>query len=520
MSWPRPCSRLRTLLLAVSLAFILAWSLSQRHQSPILRPHNIITDPTADRHSFSSSSSSFSAAPSDAATANEESHAAASGTHLAGHIKFWSKFQPLLAKYEPKCEPPLRLGNAASVRFEQADPNDRADLLDMYPEDVETMRTAHRGFVEDLRAQSLDLHYLPNTRGLVSTAGGSYLPVLVISLRMLRQTGSELPVEVFLANDDEYEPYICDVVLPSLNARCVVLSHILDAVPKTAEIQKYQFKLFAMLFSSFEEILFLDADAFPLLPPETLFTSEPFRSKHMVTWPDFWATTVSPYYYEIAAQPDPAAQSIRQSSESGELLLSKKTHTKSLLLSTYYNFWGPDFYYPLLSQGAAGEGDKETFVAAALALGEPYYQVTEPICAIGHGTKGGLAGSAMVQFDPTEDYALTQQGEWRVLGTSKAAPPRAFFIHANFPKFNPATVFNKDQSVTPAFADDGSYTRAWTIPEEVIQDFGVDVERRFWKEIVWTACELEHKFDSWKGQKGICKQAKRYWTAMFAGKRS
>ncbi|KNG81851.1 putative alpha-1,2-mannosyltransferase (Mnn2) [Aspergillus nomiae NRRL 13137] len=475
MVLPRPFSRVRTLLLAAALAAFITYS--------FLRWQRIF-------YAEQAQSTATKAAPS-----NEP---AVVLTKPEGHISFWRQFQPLLDTYQPRCEPPLRLEMAPSVRFEQASPAFRPEVLDMLDDHVETMKQAHTG-------------------GLVSTAGGEYLPVLVISLRMLRRTGSELPLEVFLANEDEYETYICDVVLPSLNARCVVLSHVLDAVPKIMDIQKYQFKLFAMMFSSFEEILFLDADAFPLHQPETLFENEPFKSKKMVTWPDFWATTISPYYYEISSQPMPS-NTIRQSSESGEVLLSKKAHMKTLLLSVYYNFWGPEYYYPLLSQGASGEGDKETFVAAALALGESYYQVSEPICAIGHGTEGGLAGSAMVQFDPVEDYALTQKGEWRVHG-SKAPAPRAFFIHANFPKFNPATVFEK-QAVNPAFADDGSYTRAWTIPQEVIGKFSTDVEKHFWKEILWTGCELENKFSSWKGHKGICAGVKKYWNAIYMDKKS
>ncbi|PLB49459.1 putative alpha-1,2-mannosyltransferase [Aspergillus steynii IBT 23096] len=494
MFLPRPLSRVRTLLLALILASILTWSARNWRQQ-------LVSQATVSTDGTSSPSNPQNAVWQD----------------IQGHIRFWRHLQHLLAVNEPKGEPPLRLGSAPSIRFEEANPDDRPEMLDMLPEDVEAMKEAHGVFVEEIKKNPPQLHYAPNTRGLVSTAGGSYLPVLVISLRMLRKTGSELPVEVFLADEEEYEDYICDVVLPSLNARCVVLSHILDAVPKIMEIQKYQFKLFAMLFSSFEEILFLDADAFPLRQPESLFTSEPFKSKNMVTWPDFWASTVSSYYYEIASQPIPE-KAIRQSSESGEVLLSKKTHLKSLLLSTYYNFWGPDLYYALLSQGAAGEGDKETFVAAALALEEPYYQVSEPICAIGHRIEGGMAGSAMVQFDPVEDYALTQKGEWRVHG-SKAPAPRAFFIHANFPKFNPATVF-ENQAVNPAFDESGSYTRAWTIPENVIEEFGTDVERQFWKEILWTACELETKFKSWDGRSGICKGVKKYWNAMFLDPKS
>jgi alpha 1,2-mannosyltransferase len=132
---------------------------------------------------------------------------------------------------------------------------------------------------------------------------------------------------------------------------------------------------------------------------------------------------------------------------------------------------------------------------------------------MGHGTAGGLAGSAMVQFDPTEDHALQsipieppKQG-----GHS----PRPFFIHANFPKFDPATIFEPHE-VNPTFADDGSYTRAWTIPENVIENFGSDVEKNYWREILWTACELEDKFQSWSGRKDICKGVKEYWAAIYA----
>ncbi|KAL3457800.1 mannosyltransferase putative-domain-containing protein [Aspergillus heterothallicus] len=483
----RPLARLRIIILAIGTSFLCIWSLSRYSAS----------SPRLPGYSFHGG-------------VTQE-------LPLDGHIQFWTQLQPLLLATTPRCDPPLRLGNAPTIRVEESDPNNRPEMLDMLPEEVEEMRNTHFKFVDAIKTAAPRLHYIPNTRGIVSTAGGQYLPVLVISLRMLRRTGSELPVEVFLAGDEEYEPYVCDVVLPSLNARCVILSHILDAAPKIVDIAKYQFKLFAMLFCSFEEILFLDADAFPILQPDSLFTNEPFKSSNMVTWPDFWASTVSYYYYEIAAQPAPEPRiRPRQSTESGEVLISKKTHAKTLLLSTYYNIWGPNYYYPLLSQGAAGEGDKETFVAAAIAVNEPYYQVIEGIVAMGHGTAGGLAGSAMVQFDPVEDYALHKSSP--VYSNSRSSAeitPRPFFIHANYPKFDPATVF-ESHDVNPAFADDGSYTRAWTIPQEIIENFGSDIEKHYWREILWTACELEDKFQSWSGKSGICEGVKEYWKAIFA----
>lgn len=475
---PRSFLRVRTLLAALTLAAFLTWAILSQFKTyiPNIPSRAITTDLT----------------PS--------------------HRQFWREFHALLAEYAPDTDPIVEYEKASTEGFNAHNPPPRPDILDVPDEDIITIKEAHAGFINVITDSPPELPYLPGTKGIVSTAGGTYLPVLVISLRMLRRTGSTLPMEVFLSDEEEYEGYICDIVLPSLNARCIVLSRILIAAP--ARIQKYQFKPFAMLFSSFEEILFLDADAFPLEKPEHLFTTEPFLSKGMVTWPDFWASSVSPLFYEIANYP-PSPMDLRQSTESGEVLLSKKSHLRSLLLTTYYNYHGPSHYYPLLSQGAAGEGDKETFIAAATAIRESFHQVSEPICALGHETRGGISGSAMAQFDPVQDFALTSRGIWRVRG-DHAPTPGVFFIHANFPKFNPATIFDLHE-VNPAFTDDGDYTRAWTLPVDVVRGFNskVDVERGFWEEILWTACELEDKFQSWVEYEGICDAMKEYWSVVF-----
>ncbi|OGE48415.1 hypothetical protein PENARI_c029G03230 [Penicillium arizonense] len=480
--------RVRTLLPAFTLAILLTWTLSRWRTAYV--PSNYSTS----AHSFGPISDL-----------------------TALHQRFWREFHTLLENNAPNTTASVtEEEKAQAVGFRYKDAPPRPNYLHVPENDVATMKHAHTRFVGAISHSPPQLSYIPGTKGVVSTAGGSYLPVLVISLRMLRRTGSTLPMEVFLADEDEYEEYICDEVLPSLNARCLVLSRILSVAP--SKIEKYQYKPFAMLFSSFEEILFLDADSFPLEKPEDLFWDEPFRSKKMVTWPDFWASSASPLFYEIIDQVAPP-MGLRQSTESGELLISKKTHTRTLLLCTYYNYWGPSHYYPLLSQGAAGEGDKETFVAAASVMQEHFYQVSESICALGHRTYGGMAGSAMAQFNPIQDFKLTSQGKWRVRG-DEAPAPSVFFIHANVPKFNPATVFDHG-AVNPAFADDGTYTRAWTIPENVVKDFSskVDVERAFWQEMLWTACELEDKFSSWRDYVGICASVKDYWSAVFGDER-
>ena len=431
---------------------------------------------------------------------------------LVAQIDFWRQFHPILLANAPKCPSPSREEDVPlDIAFTGED-RLRLDLLTMTVQDEEVMLQAHHDFVDQIQKEGPRLAYEPGTRGIVCTAGGKYLPVMVISLRMLRKTGSHLPMEVLLANSGEYEPQICEVIFPSLNARCIILSDVLDAVSGTMEISHYQYKMFSILFSSFEEILLLDSDSFPIHDPEVLFNHEPFVSAGLVLWPDFWYMSESPAYFTISSQESPSL-SERAATEAGEILYSKAKHESSILLATYYNMYGPTHYYALLSQGAPGEGDKETYCWAASALGEPHYHVKEPVLAIGqyNTDRKVVEGSAMVQFDPRVDYLNRNPHLLESVEIPKARP---FFVHANYPKFNPATIF-KDEiegARGPTKYANGSYRRVWEAQEQL---FGFDLERSFWEEIKWTACELENKFNSWRWMGGICAETEEYWKAIF-----
>ena len=409
---------------------------------------------------------------------------------------FWKGFQPILHRHNPNCPSPEKDGDAGAIHFDPVEDSPRPDLTVMSEADRKAMEDAHANFVEDLKKAGKDFKpvHTPGKRGLVSTAGATYLPVFVSTLRMLRRAGSTLPVEVYMKDTGEYEKHLCNHILPNLDARCLVLA---DVVGKNV-IEHYQLKIFAVLFSSFEEIVWMDADCFPLGKPEELLESEPFTSTGLVTWPDFWASSVSPLYYKISRQDSPP-MSARQSSEAGVFLVSKKTHLFPLLLAAYYNFYGPSHYFRLLTQGGPGEGDKETFLHAATALGAPFYTVSERVQAIGHQNGDKLSGSAMAQTDPREDHALTTQDKWRVKDPSVAPPPHIFFIHANYPKFNPGdNVFGMGWETTPTIKEDGSDTRAWTAPPETLRRLGYDAEKAYWEEIKWVTCHLENKFKSWE----------------------
>ena len=437
-----------------------------------------------------------------------------SSTHNAlttarAYLEFWRALEFLLESNPPGVDRPKQNGNARSFYYNATEETERQQCLEMSDEEIQKMQNAHTQFVQGIKVNPPKLVYKPGTQGIVSAASGvSYLPLIVQQVRMLRRTGSRLPVEVYLRSNVEYESFVCEKALPSLNARCVILSEILDTIRHPVPVSGFQLKIFALLFSTFEKVLFIDADDMPIHDPEPLFRSEPFISRGYVVWPDFWTTTVSEYYYKISSQKTPNVTS-RATSNGGEILVSKKMHHQSLLLAAYYNYYGPNHYYPLLSQGASGEGDKETFLAAAEALQAPYYATSERVVHIGHLFDGDLVGSAMVQYDVMEDYALTQKGFFRVIDPAVAPQPRPYFVHAYHPKFNPARIYDDRNLI---YHGNGSSRRAWTDMKETIESLNreYDFEMRFWEELKWCSCHLEFMFQDWREEEDICGKATRY----------
>ncbi|KAF2104666.1 nucleotide-diphospho-sugar transferase [Rhizodiscina lignyota] len=328
-------------------------------------------------------------------------------------LEFWANFEEALQDTRPSCivnykEEPIKVEDQQWV-VETLRTEPRPDYITISENDIASTKDAHVRAVKNAQLHASSLDFRPGTRGIATTAGGKYIPVLLVCLRLLRQTGSKLPVEVFLASWSEYDFRTCEQLLPSLNARCRILSDVWSTTPSFETVHTYQFKVFALLYSSFEEVLFLDADAFPLHDPNILFNSEPYKSTGFVTWPDFWANTVHASFYDIASIDPAPPRDLRYTTESGEMLLDKRRHTETLLLATYYNYYGPDCFYRLLSQGASGEGDKETYLHAAMALNTTFWDVKTPVVALGSHLSGEWRGAGMIQHDPMEDYEFEME---------------------------------------------------------------------------------------------------------------
>ena len=426
--------------------------------------------------------------------------------------QIWRALQPMLDGNAPDVKSPDGLNKAISEKYNGGDVDDTLkDALSMPSKDVLRMRDLHQKFVANMTEKLPS--FLPTQgapkRGIVTVAGGYHFPIFFVSLRMLRRTGSTLPVEVFLPSEEDYEKEICEEVLPQYNAKCVTLTSIFDYGDGThkpnKDVVKFQYKIFSILFSSFEEILFLDSDSFPIENPDPLFDSEPFRETGMITWPDVWAISTSPLFYLITSQTPPRV-SERASMESGQLLISKKKHHQTLILASYYNYHGPFFFYDLLCQGGAGKGDKETFHPAALALGLPFYAVSEPVRGVGHAKNNPSQFYifAMIQHDPLQDYERVKHGH-------TVDKPRPFFVHANTPKWNAKNVLDKSPPYMLTKNINMEDSPAYVVPEDAVAEIPY-VEKHLWEETLWVGCELETKFKDFQEKlPGICARLQEYF---------
>ncbi|CEP64414.1 alpha-1,2-mannosyltransferase MNN5 LALA0_S11e03576g [Lachancea lanzarotensis] len=387
------------------------------------------------------------------------------------------------------------------------------------------LQTPHMGFLETIRKSfdyqpeaSIHGDLFPQEEGFVTVGGGRFSLLSYTMIKTMRERGSTLPVEVVIPPQDELgEDHYCNEILPQLNARCVFFSDVLPKkLVKNWEFKRYQIKSVALLISSFKKIVFIDADDFPLKNLDDIFQSQVVKQNGLVLWPDLWRRVTAPVFYRIANVEVDLTRRVRNlgddvsppsryvepkknlnlaeipfhdfegaipdpTSESGQMVIDKVRHLKTLLLALYYNVYGPEWYYSLMSQGTAGEGDKETFASAAHVLGLPYYQVKTKLSFDGY-FKDGFHGVALLQHDCVQDFELHEKAVDRVkadLANYKKYdadydPETEFygklikrddktdidvmFAHASFHKFDPWQLYHEKIYLN----SDGSQFRSFT----------------------------------------------------------
>lgn len=232
-------------------------------------------------------------------------------------------------------------------------------------------------------------------RGIVICGGGCrYFTNAWACIKMLRQFGCELPVELWYLGVREMDAHMISLV-KELGVECI------DAFERRKEapcriLGGWELKCFAILHSAFEEVMLLDADNVPVRNPEYLFDERQYRETGAVFWPDVSWSEGSKVIWRLLGMERPSHAEF----ESGQILVNKRTCWKALNLSLWLNE-NSDFFYRYL------HGDKETFHLAFRKLNQPFVLVATPVQILpGTMCQHDLEGRRLFQHRNTDKWNL------------------------------------------------------------------------------------------------------------------
>ena len=195
---------------------------------------------------------------------------------------------------------------------------------------------------------TLHAHFVKGGRGLVLTAGDEQAPYLLISIKAFRKLGCTLPIEImYLGDSDLGEDYRAD-----LEALAGVITRDLSQMIEDEgwTLRGWAAKPFAILMSSFQEVIFVDADALFFENPETLFDDPGYIETGALFFRDRLMMPESKQRWLQQILPKPISKLVKRSrmwtgesghmQESGVVVVDKWRHFIALLLVTRMN--GPD----------------------------------------------------------------------------------------------------------------------------------------------------------------------------------
>ena len=203
---------------------------------------------------------------------------------------------------------------------------------------------------------SLHAHFKRGGRGIVLTAGDDQAPYLLTSIPIMRELGCNLPVEVmYLGDSDLSEDFRSD--LEALDG--VVTRDIAQMVNDEGwRLAGWAAKPFAILFSSFREVIFIDADSLFFKSPEILFEHTDYKRTGALFFKDRMIMPEQKKRFLQQILPKPISKQVKQSrfwsgdsghqQESGVVVVDKWRHFMAMLMVTRMN--GPD------RDGNSGEG--------------------------------------------------------------------------------------------------------------------------------------------------------------------
>ena len=249
-------------------------------------------------------------------------------------------------------------------------------------------------------------------KGIIISGGGRYLLCALVNVRMLRDHGFDLPVELWMFRNERL-PSSAIRELERWNVHC----RELPPLPTP-----YASKPYALVHSSFEELLVLDADNTPIRNPEYLFDSAPYQETGALFWPDFEWAPPNEAWSILAKLPEPRL--VRQQ-ESGQLVIDRSRCQDALAQTLDYNERYPEIRSFLWGAG----GDKDTFQLAWYATQTPFHMIPFYPGSAGKTVDGEFRSNTMVQHDPDGKPLFMHKNslKWHLLRNESQAWEQCIF---------------------------------------------------------------------------------------------
>ena len=235
-------------------------------------------------------------------------------------------------------------------------------------------------------------------RGIVVVGGNSrrLQTSYFVAAHAIRRTGCALPIQLWFP---EGEMPSCERVaaLAELRVDVVSFAAFKDAgVGGGVMTNRFMYKMVALTFSEFEEVLLLDSDNIVLADPSALFESKLYRSTGSLLWKDFWRGSSAPDCQVVLGN----ETDVKHTHESAQVVMKKSKTWRALMVSMFMNA-NSGFFYGL-TVNYMGIGDKELFAMAFLHLGTPYGLVSHGPDSVGirDHMHAEVLGNSMLQHAP------------------------------------------------------------------------------------------------------------------------
>jgi FkbM family methyltransferase len=237
--------------------------------------------------------------------------------------------------------------------------------------------------------------------GIVICGGGvTYFANAWVCVNILRRHGCRLPIELWHLGRHEIDQKM-EGLIARLGVRCVNAREVMNRFPMRNPLG-WELKSYALLHSSFKEVLLLDSDNVATRDPTFLFDTAEYKEYGAIFWPDYGRLAKRKAIWKLSG----IQYRNEPEFESGQMVVNKEKCWKAANLAFWYNDHS-EFFYKFI------HGDKETFHLAWRKLDLPYAMPRFPIKELpGTMCQHDFAGKILFQHRNLNKWKFFEENEF------------------------------------------------------------------------------------------------------------